>query len=187
MTKLDKVNDRLQEWITFAGKVSDRDFSPIQISKLKQSRSLPSSPTKVDSDVCGKNVERRRRRHGSSHLNPLALHRSLAKTEPKRRKRSQNLISLFERWSSYVWCLSAQYTWLEVTPLSPVCVGSNRFDVDGSGGINLEEFRQGMKSTGSSTSLTNDEVDLLFGLFDVDGSGTLELDEFESFSSANAR
>jgi Ca2+-binding EF-hand superfamily protein len=75
---------------------------------------------------------------------------------------------------------------LEVTPLSPVCVGYNRFDVDGSGGINLEEFRQGMKSTGSSTSITNDEVDLLFGLFDVDGSGTLELDEFESFSSANA-
>ena len=50
------------------------------------------------------------------------------------------------------------------------------YDDDGSKGLNLEEFMEGVKDYGLDFSA--DDTKALFQTFDKDGSGTLSFDEF---------
>lgn len=52
----------------------------------------------------------------------------------------------------------------------------NRLDVDGSGGISLEELSQGLAEQGYT--VTPHEVEQLMGRLDLDADGNIQMDEF---------
>ena len=58
-----------------------------------------------------------------------------------------------------------------------------QFDRDGSGTIDREEFRLGLRllEARSMRSMSDEEIDAMFGKLDIDGDGVLELGEFERF------
>jgi len=56
----------------------------------------------------------------------------------------------------------------------------HKFDIDGSGFIDLKELHQMFTTYG--INITRMELKHLFSLVDTDGNGTLSLDEFKKFS-----
>lgn len=58
-----------------------------------------------------------------------------------------------------------------------------QFDRDGSGTIDREEFRSGLRLLDARMmrSKSDEEIDEMFDKLDIDGDGELELHEFEHF------
>lgn len=61
----------------------------------------------------------------------------------------------------------------------------NKIDKAGSGSITFEEFVENQQGTGGST-LTRDELKVLFDRFDSDGSGSIDLQEYIQAKGAMA-